>query len=159
VGERWQELAEAWDSHADGRTYPFNDWHAVMAYLGAGRTQDVERILQAYAGAGGKSEASEWGRKTAAPLAEGFVAFWRGDYEASAGLLHGARFIANSFGGSHAQRDVIDWTLTEAAVRGGLTGLAEALASERLALKPHSPMNRSFLSRARAQAAERHKAA
>ena len=33
-----------------------------------------------------------------------------------------ARTIANSFGGSHAQRDVIDWTLTEAALRGQLTG-------------------------------------
>ena len=64
--------------------------------------------------------------------------------------LHGARYIANSFGGSHAQRDIIDWTLTEAAIRGGLTDLAEALANERLALKPHSPVNRSFLNRAQA---------
>ena len=63
--------------------------------------------------------------------------------------LHGARFIANSFGGSHAQRDIIDWTLTEAAIRGGMTGMAEALANERVALKPHSPVNRDFLGRAR----------
>jgi hypothetical protein len=58
----------------------------------------------------------------------------------------------NEFGGSHAQRDVIDWTLTEAALRGGLTSLAEALAHERLALKPHSPVNRAFLRRAHAEA-------
>ena len=87
------------------------------------------------------------------------AAFWRGDYEAAAGLLHGARFIANSFGGSHAQRDIIDWTLTEATVRGGLTRMAEALASERLALKPHSPVNRSFLRRAQANAPASRKAA
>ena len=93
------------------------------------------------------------------PLVEGFAAFWRGDHEAAAGFLHGARFIANSFGGSHAQRDIIDWTLTEATVRGGLTGMAEALASERLALKPHSPVNRSFLRRARENAAPEQKAA
>ena len=37
VGDRWNELAATWDNHADGRLYPFNDWHAVMAYLGAGR--------------------------------------------------------------------------------------------------------------------------
>ena len=86
--------------------------------------------------------------RPALPLVEGFSAFWRGDYAAAADCLHGARFIANSFGGSHAQRDIIDWTLTEAAVRGGLTGMAEALANERLALKPHSPVNKSFLSRA-----------
>jgi len=152
VGDRWRELATAWDSHADGRTYPFNDWHAVMAYLGAGRTRDVERTLAGFRNSGGAAEVDAWGRKTALPLVEGFAAFWRGDYETAAACLHGARHIANSFGGSHAQRDIIDWTLTEATVRGGLTGWAEALANERLALKPHSPVSRSFLRRASGQA-------
>lgn len=150
VGDRWQELASAWDSHADARTYPFNDWHAVMAYLGAGRIGEVERIVGLWRDGAGASEAAGWGRLTALPLAEGFTAFWRGDYQAAARLLHGARFIANAFGGSHAQRDVIDWTLAEAALRGGLAGLAEALANERLALKPHSPVKRSFLRRSQA---------
>lgn len=150
VGNRWQELASAWDSHADGRTYPFNDWHAVMAYLGAGRTGDVDRIVNGYRKSAEQSETIAWGKQTALPLVEGFTAFWRGDYEAAAGLLHSARFIANAFGGSHAQRDIIDWTLAEATLRGGLTGMAEALANERLALKPHSPVNRSFLRRAQA---------
>ena len=31
VGDRWLELSETWDQHADGQLYPFNDWHAVMA--------------------------------------------------------------------------------------------------------------------------------
>jgi len=148
VGDRWSELAKTWDSHADGRTYPFNDWHAVMAYLGADRYADVERIIGACRTGGSESEVAEWGQRTAVPLVEGFAAFWRGDYETAADRLHGARFIANAFGGSHAQRDIIDWTLAEAAIRGGLTSLGEALASERLALKPHSPVNRSFLTRA-----------
>lgn len=150
VGDRWRELSAKWDSHADGRTYPFNDWHAVMAYLGTGRESDVERIIRAYReNRSDASDAAEWGRRTAVPLIEGFAAFWHGDYDTAADRLYGARFIANTFGGSHAQRDIIDWTLTEAAVRGGLTGLAEALANERLALKPHSPVNRTFLLRAR----------
>jgi tetratricopeptide (TPR) repeat protein len=148
VGDRWQELAAAWDSHADGRTYPFNDWHAAMVYLGAGRQHEVERILAAWRD-GNRSEAALWGRQVALPLIEGFAAFWRGDYARAVEILHGARFIANRFGGSHAQRDIIDWTLTEAAVRGRLGGMAEALAHERLALKAHSPVNHSFLARAR----------
>ena len=159
VGDRWTELAATWDAHADGRTYPFNDWHAVMAYLGAGRDGDVNRILDGYKGDPAKTEIGEWCRRTSLPLVEGFAAFWRGDYETAVDRLHGARFIANSFGGSHAQRDVIDWTLTEAAVRGGLIDLAEALANERLALKPHSPINRNFLSRAQEKRASRKKAA
>ncbi len=92
-------------------------------------------------------------RATALPLIEGFSAFWRGDHRAAVELLHPARLIANSFGGSHAQRDIVDWTLTEAALRGGLSDVAEALAHERLALKPHSPINRAFLMRARSATA------
>jgi hypothetical protein len=160
VGQRWSEVAAAWDSHADGRTYPFNDWHAVMAYLGAGRDSDVGRIIATYRNNGADtSNVAEWGRRTALPLVEGFAAFWRGDYEIAVDRLHAARFIANSFGGSHAQRDIVDWTLTEAAVRGGLSDLAEALANERLALKPHSPVNRNFLSRSRDGAASSRRAA
>jgi tetratricopeptide (TPR) repeat protein len=150
VGDRWQELANTWDQHADGRTYCFNDWHAVMAYLGAGRDREVERILAAHrADLHGDPEATQWARKIGLPLIEGFACFWRGDYETAAERLYGARHIANAFGGSHAQRDVIDWTLTEAALRGGFSDLAEALANERLALRPHSFVNRNFLSRVR----------
>ncbi|RDL46894.1 hypothetical protein BLJAPNOD_05730 [Ensifer sp. M14] len=159
VGDRWNELATNWDHHADARTYPFNDWHAVMAYLGAGRAGEVDRIVGAYRKSAAISDAAEWGQRTAVPLVEGFASFWRGDYETAANRLYGARFIVNSFGGSHAQRDIIDWTLAEATVRGGLTAMAEAIANERLALKPHSPVNQSFLSRARANATPEEKAA
>ena len=150
VGDRWTELAAAWDAHADGSTYPFNDWHAVMAYLGAGRQKDVARLAKAYQEKEwAMTETAGWGRATARPLIEGFSAFWHGDYRTAVELLHPARFIVNGFGGSHAQRDVIDWTLTEAALRGGLRDVAESLAHERLALKPHSPINRAFLAQAR----------
>jgi hypothetical protein len=151
VGNRWAELSSAWDAHADGRTYPFNDWHAVMAYLGAGRIKDVARLAKSYHEAGDtEREVAVWGRRTAVPLIEGFSAFWHGDYVSAVAHLHGARYIANSFGGSHAQRDIIDWTLTEAAIRGGMHDVAEALANERLATKPHSPVNGAFLKQARA---------
>jgi hypothetical protein len=153
AGDRWAELSASWDQHADGQTYPFNDWHAVMAHLGAAREGEVDRLAAALRrSAAGDTDTARWAA-IARPLVEGFVAFWRGDYRRCAETLQPARHIANAFGGSHAQRDVIDWTLTEAAMRGGLTGLAEALAHERLALKPHSPLNRRFLERARAQAA------
>lgn len=146
TGDRWQDVAEAWDRHADGRLYPFNDWHAAMAYLGAGREDAVDRILSAWRGNDGTGTAG-WAREIGIPLVEGFRAFWRGEYESAVERLHPARFIVNRFGGSHAQRDIIDWTLTEAAVRGGLADVALALARERLALKPHSPINRRFLKR------------
>ena len=147
VGDRWDELATAWDNHADGRTYPFNDWHAAMAYLGAGRYGDVERLMTAWRKPEG-SEAAGWGGRFVLPLVEGFAAFWRGQYDRAVDLLMGARYIAYAFGGSNAQRDIIDWTLTEAAVRGNRAELAQALAAERYALKPHSPVHFGLLVRA-----------
>jgi tetratricopeptide (TPR) repeat protein len=148
VGDRWSELATAWDQHADGRSYPFNDWHAVMAYLGAGRNDAVQRIRETLRQQPGPlSETGRWALEIGVPLVEGFAAFHRGDYRTAADQLHGVRTMANAFGGSHAQRDVIDWTLTEAAIRGGMRNLAEALANERLALKPHSPVNRALFAR------------
>ncbi|GAB5470864.1 MAG: tetratricopeptide repeat protein [Rhodospirillales bacterium] len=153
VGDRWVELTAAWDPIGDGKLYPFNDLHAVMAHLGAGREADVERILACYREtARSESEVAGWVHDYGLPLIEGFAAFWRGDHATATERLYGARYIANGFGGSHAQRDVIDWTLTEASLRGGQKILAEGLAQERLAAKPHSPINLGFLKRARSQA-------
>ena len=147
VGDRWIELATAWEQHADG-SYAFNDWHAVMSLLGAGHDDAVAGIASRLRAATPEdSEAGRWAREIGLPLVEGFAAFGREDYHLAVERLHGVRHIANSFGGSHAQRDVIDWTLIEAAVRGGLSKFAEALAHERLAHKPHGRLARSFLAR------------
>lgn len=153
VGDRWRELATAWDLHANGALYPFNDWHAVMAYLGAGRERDVERLRLALLAAPRTREASRWAADSGADLVAGFAAFWHGKHDTAIQHLYRARSIANTFGGSHAQRDVIDWTLTEAALRGHKFVLAEMLAHERLALRPHSPVNHAFLRRAAAKGA------
>ena len=63
------------------------------------------------------------------------------------------RNIAQRFGGSHAQRDLIDLTLIEAAYRAGETSLVRALANERLALKPKSPLARRYRDQGAKQAA------
>jgi tetratricopeptide (TPR) repeat protein len=152
VSSRWADVADGWNDHADGQLYPFNDLHAAMAYLGAGDDVAVDRLLgemERHANDG--AETAQWIRTIGLPLARGFVAFARGHYAACVEALHPVRFFAHNFGGSHAQRDVIDWTLTEAALRAHLPGVAQALAHERAALKPHSVVNRDFVRRALAQ--------
>ncbi len=70
-------------------------------------------------------------------------------------LLRPIRSDAQRFGGSHAQRDLLDLTLIEAAFRSGDRALAVALAAERRALRPHSPLAASYVARGKelAQAA------
>jgi len=63
------------------------------------------------------------------------------------------RFDVWQIGGSYAQRDVVDWTLTEAAVRAGQREVALSLAHERLGARPRSAPNRRFLRRAEELAA------
>lgn len=149
TGDRWHELARAWEAHADGGSYVFNDWHAVMAWLGAGRHREVDELVErCRATARGSTEAAQWTRTVGLSLIQGFIAFWRREYRAAVGNLHSARRIAYSFGGSNAQRDIIDWTLAEAALRGGQRSFAQALAQERMAAKPHSAVNRRLLAKA-----------
>ena len=54
----------------------------------------------------------------------------------------------NRMGGSHAQRDILSWTLTEAAIRLGDRALADATVAERLSWKPESPINLAWAARA-----------
>jgi hypothetical protein len=50
-------------------------------------------------------------------------------------LLRQTRFDSWQIGGSHAQRDFVNWTPTEAAVRVGQRDVALSLAPERLATR------------------------
>jgi len=148
VGDRWDELADTWTQHADGRCYPFNDVHAALAYIGAGRRSDATDLVKIAHQGSTQSEMNRWMRETGAPVIDGLLLFERGDFAGAIEPLLAARQIANVFGGSHAQRDVIDWTLTEAAIRGKVAPLARALVQERLALRPESRVNIAFARRA-----------
>ncbi len=149
VSDRWKEVAANWQGHADGRTLVFYDMHAAMAELGSGQQALVEhRLAVMRETASGRDERAAIYREAGVPLVEGLMAFHRGHHEEAVALLRPVRFDLWRIGGSHAQRDVVDWTLTEAAVRGGLRDVALALAYERLDTRPRSAVNRQFLRRA-----------
>jgi hypothetical protein len=75
-------------------------------------------------------------------VASAIVAFGAGRYDEAAELLLELRGRAHWCGGSHAQRDVLELTLAEAAVRADDAALARAVLGERLALKPDAPFAR-----------------
>ncbi len=141
VGGRWQTLAERWAPLADAGWYAFNDLHAMLAFVGAGRQADQRRLLEAQ-----RQVVSEGGdnamftREVGHPAALAVAAFGDGDHRQAATLLRSIRDHAHRFGGSHAQRDLIDLTLLEAALRIGQPGLALGLAAERQAQRPHSAL-------------------
>jgi hypothetical protein len=95
-------------------------------------------------------EAAGLYRTVGIPIVEGLVAFHRGAWAAAVELLLPIRFDLWQIGGSYAQRDIVNWTLTEAAVRAGQRNVALSLAHERLATRPRSVPNRRFLCHAEA---------
>lgn len=149
VGQRWHSVAKSWERTADDGFYAFNDLHAIMAFLGAGRSSDVERTLAAMRRVGsGDLDNSYMTRVVGLPLAEGFVAFEAGKYAEAVEKIGAVRGIAQRFGGSHAQRDILTLTLLHAAIRGDIKPVAEAVAAERVAHKPQSPWARALSRRA-----------
>jgi hypothetical protein len=146
IGERWRDLAALWEGHADGKCLVFTDIHAAMAELRSGQEALVERRLAAMREtAASDVEAAGLYRTVGIPVVEALRAFHRGAYDQAVTLLLQTRIDLWQIGGSHAQRDVVDWTLSEAAVRAGQRDVALALAHERLAARPRSAPNRRFL--------------
>ena len=140
VGDRWQKLAASWEPLAEHSYYAFNDAHAVMAFAAAGRGELVQRTIAAMERkAAGSDTNAMMTRDVGLPLARAVAAFAAGRYGDTIALLQPIRTIANRFGGSHAQRDLIHLTLVEASLRARHNRLARALLAERTQLKPSSP--------------------
>ncbi len=149
VTDRWRDLVTRWEGHADGKGLVFTDMHAAMAELRSGQEALAERrVGWMRATALGEGENAAIYREVGIPLVEGLIAFHRGAYRLAVDVLLPVRFDLWRIGGSHAQRDVVDWTLAEAAIRGGVRDVAISLAHERLGARPRSAVNRSFLNRA-----------
>jgi len=144
VGDRFDVVADTWAGAIDDvpSWYVFNDVHAVMAFLGAGRREDAVAVIERLAADADRATATSPAsnaRMTAEvglPVARGLLAFEDGRDTDAIAELWPTRRVFHHFGGSHAQRDAFERTLLEAAVRSGDTTLARRLIDERLAVRP-----------------------
>ncbi len=132
VSERWAVLADAFEAKGGWGDYAFDDFHAMAAFVGAGRTDAAREVMAAQAVALERpGDNALFVRAVGLPAMRALEAFGEGRHADAADLLRPIRSQTHLFGGSHAQRDVIDLTLIEAAERGGDAGLAGALRAER----------------------------
>ncbi len=146
VGARWNDLAQGWDlSPRDAGHSAFNDAHALMALLGLGDASAVQALVAAVqrrAERGDNSNAA-MAREVGLPLMRALLAFDAGDAPTAIALLAPLRETAQRFGGSHAQRDLIELTLLAAcALPAGRTShasLGRALINERALARGTTP--------------------
>ena len=148
VGDRWEALADNWTPVATAGNYAFNDMHAMMAFVGSGRTKAADAVLQAQILAMAQAgDNAAFTREVGHPATLAIKAFGDGNYAETVRMLRPIRSYAHRFGGSHAQRDLLDLTLIEAALRSSQTRLAVALIEERVAAKPGGMSTRLFTQR------------
>lgn len=154
VGARWNELADRYESWMTDAYYPFNDMHAMMAFVATGRQSQSRQLIAALEGASGARDSSaRMIRDVGLPVVRAIRAFGDGDYRLSFETLLDIRKRASGFGGSNAQRDVLSLTLIESAIRAGDRSAARALANERYTAKPESPLVRGLFKRIEAMPA------
>lgn len=150
VGDRWRHLADKWEPSAADTLYAFNDVHAMMTFAADNRREAIEAVMNAnerYLDDANDANVAMT-RIVGMPFSRAIVAFCEGRYGDVVDLLLPIRYRTQYLGGSHAQRDIIAWTLLEAALRARRYKLALALANERTQLKPSSPLNWKLTARA-----------
>ena len=137
AGTRWATLAGRWAAlggeggHSHGH-YAFDDFHAAMAYARAGRDDLLAPLLDAQAAAlASGTDNADFIREVGGPATQAVIAFAAGDMRRSVELLRPIRRRTHRFGGSQAQREMIELTLLAAARAGGQAALAAALEAER----------------------------
>ncbi|MTH78422.1 tetratricopeptide repeat protein [Paracoccus aestuariivivens] len=149
VQGRWDGVADRWQQSGQPGLYAFNDVHMVMALIGAGRIAAAQEVACALSEAAhGSGDNARFSAMIGLPVAQGLLAFARRDYATCARHLRDIRGMSRHFGGSDAQRDVLDLTLIEAALRGGNGALARGLVAERAVSRHDSPLTGLFQRRA-----------
>jgi tetratricopeptide (TPR) repeat protein len=142
VGNRFGPLADAWATRASHEPwYAFNDLHAVMALAAAGRLDDARAVidrLHTYVAVSPPSSNVAMTADVGLPACRSVLAHIEDRPVDVVAELMPIRTILARFGGSHAQRDALQRTLVDAAIRSGQLQLARSLVDERLGVRETS---------------------
>ena len=154
VGPRWAALASAWaDPITHAGYYAFNDAHALLAMLGSGEIRRATALIEAarrratLEPAAAPPDNRAMALEVGLPLMQGLIDFSQARWQDCIERLLPLRTVAHHFGGSHAQRDLIDQTLFAASARGGDRAVGRALLNERRCAKPNTPLTQHWAQR------------
>ncbi len=149
-GDRWAHLADKWEPAAEDTLYAFNDVHAMMTFVSDGREDAQAKLLSAnerYLQSASDANTAMT-REIGLPFCLAMQDFKTEQYDTCVERLLPVRYMTHRLGGSFAQRDIIGWTLLEAALRAKRYDLALGLANERTGSKPTSVQNWRAVARA-----------
>ena len=143
VGSRWDDIATGWDLSPAGIGHSaFNDLHGLLVLIGQGRMAAARSFVHAAQQQAETRRSSEW--SVALPLMRGLLAFGHEDQAEALRLIVPLRGQAHRFGGSHAQRDLIDQTLLAASAEAGEADTGRQLLEQRGPGKAKTPLTQHW---------------
>lgn len=137
VGARWSELSLLAAERRDDHALVFVDMHYVMALVASGDVPAVNAFMESCERFASTNVTE--GRvmsHVGLPLARAVIAHRRGDYADAVAHLLPVRERVREIGGSHAQRDVFEQLLIDAAWRSHNIDVADALLARRMVDRP-----------------------
>jgi hypothetical protein len=139
VGDRWSELGERSAPLLEDHVLVFADLHYLMAAAACGDSAGIERWQRSSSAYAERHDETEAGvmREVGLALGVAALAHRAGDWRAAVERLLPLRPAIGRIGGSHAQRDLFDEMLIDAALHAD-PGLARRLVAERLAQRPRN---------------------
>jgi hypothetical protein len=143
VGSRWQDLAEYLVVRSEDTVQPFLTLHYLYGLARAGRPQagTLLESVRRFAMSAPEFNRSVW-REIALPACEGLYAHARGDYDAAWHRMASTAPRWSELGGSHAQRDLFEQIMLDAALKSGrLTAAQQMLELRRNADPEGVPVN------------------
>jgi tetratricopeptide (TPR) repeat protein len=141
VGDRWAGVSARYQEVAGQAYMGFTDLHTAMAFSATDNVNGLDGLAACLrAEAAGESQRATIARMASLPIVEAFGAVQRRDFSSALDLFAAHRYSAHLIGGSAAQRDVVDLTYLDCAMRAGRRELADSLLEERRLLKPESPL-------------------
>ena len=146
VGGRWQDLADHLAHRAHDTVLPFLTMQYVFGLARAGRVE-AEALLNAVRLAAQRAPAfnREVWASVALPACEGLHAYATGDFDAAWRHLSAAMPRMLEAGGSHAQRDLFEQIVLDAAIKSGRLIVAQQLLELRRIGDPDGvPVNRAL---------------
>jgi hypothetical protein len=120
VGERWQDVADHLESRAEDTVQPFLTMQYLYGLARARRPQ-AARLLEAvrrYSSDAATFNRPAW-QEVALPACEGLFAYANGAHDIAWRKLEAVIPRMSEIGGSHAQRDLFEQILLDAALKSG----------------------------------------
>ncbi|MFC9680495.1 hypothetical protein [Streptomyces sp. NPDC056948] len=130
----WRSLFQDWKPYLEESWYLFNDFHAYLTYCQVGEYGCADSLLETVL-ARGKEVPEEM-----VDIFLGFRSFTTGDYADAAARLAGSFHRSFAMGGSNAQRDVVELTAIEAALRCGDHELAQRIRASGRIFRHRGPV-------------------